>query len=673
MQLTRRWYAPVVLAVALLAGSVTAAVPAVAASGRSTVSGTAPSWARSSRAVGAVATKTRISFSVVLPLRDARTANDVAADVSNPKSPNYGHYLTPAQFNARFAPTAAQVSKVKKFLGGQGLRVTSVAQGNAWVTASGTAAQINKAFGVTLRTYQWQGRKLKAPDRSVSVPTSVRSVVAGVTGLDDGLLLRRPNATPTVPGPAGQRIGQTSTTAGTAQPHAAKPPAQACSTYYGQHSQTMPVANGKTSFPTAVCGYTPKQIRSAYGVTATGRTGAGITVAIIDPYMSPTLLSDANRYSVAMGEPQFKSGQFKQQLFPPYDLTGVNDCDQTGWYGEQTLDVEAVHAMAPAANVLYVGAKDCADGLDSAINWVVQNHAASIVSDSWGSAGEDGLGSEFVSEAKLFLQAKAEGIGFYFSSGDDGDNQVVGNTSQPEPDYPASDANVTSVGGTSLSVNSNGTYGFETGWGTDRALVNFGTTPATYSGSLPGTFVFGAGGGTSTLVQQPSYQSGVVPDGLAQANGSTRMRVVPDVSAVADPYTGFAVGQTVNKVFGIDSYGGTSLACPLFVGLQALASQGRGISIGFANPLLYSLPASAFHDVVNPASTSALAWPDGSELITLGQDTSLQTTAGFDDVTGRGSPVGAVLIAGESHKSRLGSPVSAPVGFRPTGAAVPAP
>jgi subtilase family serine protease len=345
-------------------------------------------------------------------------------------------------------------------------------------------------------------------------------------------------------------------------------------------------------------------------------------------------------------------------LFKPFDET--TECGQLGWYDEQTLDVEAVHAMAPGANIMYVGAQDCGDGLDTAINWIVQTDAASIVSDSWGMDGEDGLGTEYAVESKMFLQAKAEGIGFYFSSGDNGDNKLLQKTATAQPDYPASDANVTAVGGTSLGINANGSYGFETGWGTDVDKVNFGTTPATYASAVPGTFKFGAGGGTSKLVPQPSYQVGAVPDSLAQVNGSLRMRVVPDVAAVADPYTGFAVGETVNGIFTVDPFGGTSLACPLFAGLQALASQGRSVPIGFANPLLYSLPKAAFHDVTAPAHDIALASTDGSEIVTLGRDSSLTTTSGFDNITGRGSPIGPVLIVDESPHAWPKLPVAPP-------------
>jgi subtilase family serine protease len=211
----------------------------------------------------------------------------------------------------------------------------------------------------------------------------------------------------------------------------------------------------------------------------------------------------------------------------------------------------------------------------------------------------------------------------------------------PEPDYPSSDATVTAVGGTSLAVTSGGGYNFETAWGDDvDPVIGSG-----YQFVLPGNFQFGGGGGVSRLFAQPSYQASTVPASLAKLNGSTPMRVVPDVAAVADPYLGFLI----EFQGGFDVIGGTSLACPVIAGLQALASQGRMVPIGFANPELYALGQSsgAFHDVKAPTSTVAIMTQSGSALITLGKDTSLTATTGYDDTTGLGSPSGLNYILGQ--------------------------
>jgi subtilase family serine protease len=300
--------------------------------------------------------------------------------------------------------------------------------------------------------------------------------------------------------------------------------------------------------------------------------------------------------------------------------------------------------MAPGADIHYVGAKDCDTGIDDAINYIVQNHTADIVSNSYGDLGEDGLGAELDIEHSLFLQAALEGIGFYFSSGDDGDNTLAG-APHPEPDFPASDPLVTAVGGTTMEVNAKGGYQFETAWGNDLDQVNTATSPSTWAVPLPGQFLSGAGGGVSALFGEPAYQRLAVPRSLATLNGSTPMRVVPDVAALADPETGFVIIYNGASY----QYGGTSLAAPLFAGVQALASQHRHFAIGFANPLLYLLSLShvVFHDVTGSAPTPALITTSGRSLLTLGRDTSLTATRGYDDTTGLGTPNGAWLLAGE--------------------------
>jgi subtilase family serine protease len=213
---------------------------------------------------------------------------------------------------------------------------------------------------------------------------------------------------------------------------------------------------------------------------------------------------------------------------------------------------------------------------------------------------------------------------------------------------------VTSVGGTSLAIGPADDYEWEIGWG-DRA------TPPSPNGtswaSLPGTFVLGSGGGTSTLFRQPAYQDGVVPTTLSHlGNGTAPMRVVPDIAADADLATGILVGETVSPGAGQPSRyiegpgGGTSASTPLIAGLQADAQQAAGGEpIGFADPAIYARYGTpAYHDVTSqppgggfppavvvPAGVLGNAKP---LLVTLGMDEGLAATVGYDDVTGVGTP-----------------------------------
>jgi subtilase family serine protease len=205
---------------------------------------------------------------------------------------------------------------------------------------------------------------------------------------------------------------------------------------------------------------------------------------------------------------------------------------------------------------------------------------------------------------------------------------------------------VTAVGGTSLLLDKRDKKITELGWETSLDFVDYSGTTAAYSDALPGDFVFGGGGGTSTVFKQPSYQRGVVPDALAKFGSHQKMRVVPDIAAVGDPYTGFYIGETVDGSFGISAIGGTSLASPVVAGIQAVASQHRLFPIGFANPLLYNINGRSFNDIVaQPALHYASV--GASYLGTFDVGDTQTTTRGYDNTTGRGTPNGISFLLSE--------------------------
>lgn len=431
--------------------------------------------------------------------------------------------------------------------------------------------------------------------------------------------------------------------------------------------------------PWAICGYTPAQLRGAYGVSGGLATGKGVTVAVVDAYASPTMPADANRYAASVGDPVFGQTQYQQLLPASFDATG--ECGASGWYEEQTLDIEAVHAMAPGANVLYVAAADCTFGpLLDALTAITDNHLADVVSNSWTGPEQDLTAPVSAAFTQVFEQGTVEGIGFDFAAGDCGYNNpwttcgAQGLSNYDQVNFPPSSPWVTAVGGTTLAIGKTATYQWETGWG-DIVVPQQGRTwkPAP-PGQYPADYAFGGGGGTSTFFQQPSYQGGVVPSALSRRLPNGRlsaqlMREVPDVAMDGDPATGFRVGETVvlrggTIGFQFSRVGGTSLSSPLFAGLEADAAQGTGPrTLGFVNPALYALAGSAaFHDVTDsplgPGVRIAAArneWANpavgtGGEqtfLYTFGRDggnkSLLRAVRGYDDVTGLGSPAAAFL------------------------------
>jgi subtilase family serine protease len=650
MRLRPSWRAVAVIGAGVLVLPALGSLSFAATPSRVSVAGSMPTWARSAHATGNASASATLDVDVVLPLRGGNAAELLAAAVSNPKSKTYGQYETAAQFNAKFAPTSASISKVKSYLSSQGLHITEVAAGNRWITVSGTVSQLDKAFGVTLKNYSYKGSHI-APTANATLPADIAPLVSGITGLDNASLIHITNtkkpAMPTVSG-----VNPSATAAVGSGKILGSAPDCDGSAYWAQNRVAVPVAYGKTTLPTYICGYYPQQIRTAYGTAdaiKAGVTGKGVTVAIIDAYANPNMLSDANAFSKFVGIPGFKPGQYTEAgtatSFNEKSLCGGVD----GWAEEEALDVESLHGMAPDAKIDFVGAKNCDGGIDKSINWIIQNHAADLVSNSYGDEGEAGLGSELNKEHSLFLQAAVEGIGFYFSSGDDGDDTDDPTVPSPIADYPSTDPMVTAVGGTAIGINAKGKKVFEENWGDQIDSIDPATN--TYESPLPGDLFWGGGGGgTSSVFTQPYYQKNTVPASISKANGKTAMRTTPDVAMNADPFTGdyFSLTLPTEGTSEDGGIGGTSLACPLFVGLQALASQGRPVAIGFANPLMYNLSSLEFNDITNPSAVRAVTMPGGDETISLGFDSSLTAVKGYDNSTGLGSPNGWSFLVGEA-------------------------
>src|SRR6266446_6432071 len=482
-----------------------------AAPGRATLPGSVPSWSNSKNYVAPADASQSIGFRVYLGWKDPAAVLSLAQAVSDPRSTSNRHYLTPAQFRQQFAPSQADVNSVESWLRSEGFTVVYIPQNNHYVSAEGTVAQASTAFGVDFANYAVQGLTVRSPTAELSVPSALANVVSGVLGLDDTAQFVRPYNVVDAPPPAAFVTGTP------------------CSVYWGEKAAvgfTNPYGAGV--LPYAPCGYTPQQIKGAYGLSGAAFDGSGQTVAIIDAYASPTIEQDVNQWSRNRGLPSFTANQFTQVVAPGtyhHPERGQKQ-DPQGWYGEETLDVEAVHGMAPGADIVFVGAPNNFQDLDAALNHVVDRQLASIVTNSYGFRTEL-LPPGFIKPYEdTILQGAIEGITVNFSSGDDNDESLV--VGYKTVDWPASSPFVTAVGGTSLAVGANNTYLFETGWG---------TTNRTWSGTAwkPASWLYGSGGGVSRLFAEPSYQLGVVQDSVFAAQGHGSGRAVPDVSALGDP------------------------------------------------------------------------------------------------------------------------------------------
>jgi hypothetical protein len=415
-----------------------------------------------------------------------------------------------------------------------------------------------------------------------------------------------------------------------------------------------------TSYGSATpAGLTPNEIRGAYGlgsytsgVLSNGVSFAGIhgdgrgqTIAIVDAYDYPTALSDLNAFSAYYGLPAFngsgdptfeKLNQTGGTSLPGTDPAGPSDND---WEGEEAMDIEWTHAIAPMANIILFEATNDSNngtGLLTAVQTAANTPGVVAVSMSW-TYDESGFTASQIAtyDSTTFTSPSGHiggsatlggtdlpgGVTFLAAAGDNGPYEGNGTTTI-SPQYPATSPNVVAVGGTYLTVSGsspNYTDGGETAWGSGVKTAKNG----------------GGGGGISVDEPQPSYQSGVV------SVYSTSKRTYPDVSADGDPSSGVPIYDAYDDGTSTpwsNGNGGTSLSCPIWAGIIAIADEGRAIAgQGSLNgrtqtlPELYKLPAADFHDIVTGST---------------GPSPEYAADAGYDLTTGIGSPVGGLLIPG---------------------------
>jgi subtilase family serine protease len=353
------------------------------------------------------------------------------------------------------------------------------------------------------------------------------------------------------------------------------------------------VKGNAASSPT---GLSPATVRHAYGFDQITNQGEGQNIGIVDAYDHPKIESDLNVFSSKFGLPSCTSsnGCFRKVFASNPPRTNA------GWALEIALDVEWAHAIAPKAKILLVEApSNSLTDLLGAVDVAVEN-GASVVSMSWG-------GSEFSSESSYDSHFFVSNVTFTASSGDSG-NGV---------EYPAASPFVVSVGGTTLNLDSSGTYMTESGWS-------------------------GSGGGQSAFELEPLYQAN-----YPILNNPAGKRGVPDVSFDGNPATGFSVYDSV-KYQGQSGWfqvAGTSAGAPQWAALFAIVNSVRaGLSkspLNSTNDIVYAVGAQSmysanYHDVSLGSNGACGAVCTAS--------------TGYDYVTGLGSPKAPALVVAMANQ-----------------------
>ncbi len=515
--------------------------------------------------VGELPASNELQLAIGLPLRNQGELDRFLEELQDPRSTNYHRYLTPSQFTERFGPTQHQYESVITFARNHRLRITATHSNRVVLDVEGSVSNIEQAFQIKLRVYRHanEARNFFAPDREPSIPAGLP--VQDMWGLSD---YQRPK-------PLLRRADRS----------------------------TMSPLNYNGSGP--VGSYQGSDFRKAYAAGST-LTGAGQTVAVVefDGYYA----NDVTTYERNCGYTNV----------PLQNVLIDNVSGNPGYSGmanavaEVTLDIEMVIAMAPGLTkvMVYEGSNPY-----NVLNRIATDNLANQISCSWawGYGPTRTWGRPGRTLDSQLQQMAAQGQSFFQASGDSDAYTGADAISSSSGPIPVDSVYVTSVGGTTLSMNGTAaSWAFETVW-------NWGNN-------------VGSGGGISPNYPIPSWQANV---SMSANGGSSTYRNFPDVALTAD---------AINVVYNNGSsgvFGGTSCAAPLWAGFTALVNQQAAAAgqarVGFLNPALYTIgtgtnAATCFHDTENGnnigTNTPGMFYAD----------------IGYDLCTGWGTPSGTNLI-----------------------------
>ncbi len=572
---------------------------------------------------GRMPADTRLNGIGMVFSRSAQQEADLLALIAaqqNPGSPFYHQWLTPEEFAARFGMADADLGKAQSWLEQQGFTVERVARSKNAIYFSGTARQVEQAFGTEMHFYKINKTQHFAPSTALSVPAALAPVVLGIRNLDDF----RPRAQVLLRKDARVKPSFTSSQSG--------------NVFFG-----------------------PGDIATVYDITPlyhASVTGTGQSITLVG--QSAIAVSDIEAFENAAGLTVKDPVQY---LVPN---SGNATAPTAGDEAESDLDLEWSGAIAPGAtiNFVYTGSNSNYGAFDS-LQYAIEEKIGTIISSSYGTC-EAALGG-LTLESSL-AQAATQGQTVMSAAGDQGSTDCYGIGTLPlttqealAVDYPASSPYVTGMGGTEIS-NANAAYDTQgTTWWAAEGSSDIVSSALQYIPEMAwnddtsncgvSNCLSAGGGGASSLFTKPSWQTGV-------AGISGNMREVPDLALYASPNvpgflyctsdsSAWASGQSGSCVTGfrdannvdLTLAGGTSFDGPIFSGILALINQKQGYTTGqgLINPELYKL--------ASVSATYAVAFND----ITTGNNDCLAGSAncsgtagfsagtGYDQVTGLGS------------------------------------
>lgn len=515
--------------------------------------------------VGAASSSHRLNLLLALRADDA-ALTAYASAASDPSSPLYGKYLSPAQIAQRFGSSQADRARVTKALRSAGLTART-GLGGFWIETEATVAQASALFSTGFASYKARtsGKRYVAPAGKPTLPPSLAASVTGVVGLDDAPAVKTAALEPLPPAlnrelsakqrAAGSSIrGNTGTQAGCAAGRAA-------GTDLGDGYYIPP--------------YTPNQVSRAYGLSSLhskGLKGQGQRIAVIE--IDGFSRSDLETAAACFG-----------YRAPPTPVKLINLKAPLPAGGETTLDLQVISASAPNLRSIRVTeAANTNSSLVEAFASAIEapgKYRPSVISASIGACEAEQAGSQpYFNEMERTLKSAAvAGISTVVSTGDTGstgcpldDNSSA--LSVMSVQYPSSSPWATAIGGTNISLNSSNQITEEVVWNDSPTQFGAGT------------------GGYSLLFGKPSWQTG---PGVGSGN---LVRSTPDIALLADGVPGYPIYCAASDCLdGWTPVGGTSAATPLFASGVAIANQQAKAAgqaqLGFLNKTIYKLAAKS--------------------------------------------------------------------------------
>jgi len=539
-----------------------------------------PALPRDATRIGPVPQSQAIGLELVLAPSHQAELTSLLHSLYDIDSSQYHHWLKPGQFAQRFDPASGAITKVKAWLASVGLH--SAYRSGFTMRVTDRARAVEKGLGVIFDDYRLaHGQEVPVAGAAPLLPAALSASVVSVMGLD----------------------GAPQLTSQLAPRHST------------QGTRLLPHDEGLSPCPAATSAagagtFTADQVGAAYGIaslTGSGQTGAGQEVAVYE--LGQHIGSDISAYETCFG------------LHNSVTTVAVDGGGSTGAGGtaEADADIEQVATQAPGASIVSYEGPNTSMGNYDTWQRIVSQDAAGVVSTSYGLCEPDSVNDGFVSaEDTLFVQAAMQGQTILSASGDSGSEDCYspsgGMDSSLQVDFPASDPNVTAVGGTTLQLPDT-----ESAW--NDCEGDTGTICANAPGAGAG------GGGVSRISVRPSWQPAEPQWSIAGSSCGTNCRDVPDVSANSGTPEVFYVEG------GWGAFAGTSISAPLVAGIVADTSDGCSGREGMVAQALYGLAGEGLYGT---ALTDVVG---GDNDLTRTNSGQYPSVPGYDPATGLGTPI----------------------------------